>query len=420
MCRRQPRTNPPDAKPEGQAPCRSAAKTTDLSDRGRDDADCRKVSRSFVNRVNFVGNTTTRDNVVRREIRLLEGGVFNTEAMKNERPEASTSSGISRTSRKGRTIPKVEKVGWRKEQGRRHVQVRGAEPEPAHLRRRRLAVRGLLRPARVPDVELPRPRRERDVLGAGRQARAELPGRVQRAVPVRPADHGRLRRCSSGSCATSTPTRRNRRATNVTFGFPRQGLHARLRDLQPRAGAGEGHQPVCNLARRRRSRNPFLADALLLGEQRQADHQPGDAEPHPQHGRQPDLPDPGPALHRDHGLGRARWQREVREADARRRLDLPAHVRGPASPCAGSGRTSSRTAIRFCRSTSGCSSAANTASAGSTSARSARVTRSRASSSAATRACWATPSTSSRCSVRCGSCCSTTPARCRDRRQNFD
>jgi outer membrane protein insertion porin family len=36
----------------------------------------------FVNRVTFVGNTTTRDNVIRREVRLLEGGVFNTEAMK--------------------------------------------------------------------------------------------------------------------------------------------------------------------------------------------------------------------------------------------------------------------------------------------------------------------------------------------------
>ena len=36
----------------------------------------------FVNRLSFVGNTTTRDNVVRREIRLLEGGVFNTEALK--------------------------------------------------------------------------------------------------------------------------------------------------------------------------------------------------------------------------------------------------------------------------------------------------------------------------------------------------
>jgi outer membrane protein insertion porin family len=36
----------------------------------------------FVNRLVFTGNTTTRDNVIRREMRLVEGGVFNTEALK--------------------------------------------------------------------------------------------------------------------------------------------------------------------------------------------------------------------------------------------------------------------------------------------------------------------------------------------------
>jgi outer membrane protein insertion porin family len=36
----------------------------------------------FVNRIVFTGNTTTRDNVIRRELRLVEGGVFNTEALK--------------------------------------------------------------------------------------------------------------------------------------------------------------------------------------------------------------------------------------------------------------------------------------------------------------------------------------------------
>jgi outer membrane protein assembly factor BamA len=36
----------------------------------------------FVHRITFVGNTTTRDNVIRREIRLYENGVFNTEALK--------------------------------------------------------------------------------------------------------------------------------------------------------------------------------------------------------------------------------------------------------------------------------------------------------------------------------------------------
>jgi outer membrane protein insertion porin family len=36
----------------------------------------------FVNRITFTGNTTTRDNVIRRELRLYENGVFNTEALK--------------------------------------------------------------------------------------------------------------------------------------------------------------------------------------------------------------------------------------------------------------------------------------------------------------------------------------------------
>ena len=36
----------------------------------------------FINRIIFLGNTTTRDNVIRREIRLLEGNIFNTEALK--------------------------------------------------------------------------------------------------------------------------------------------------------------------------------------------------------------------------------------------------------------------------------------------------------------------------------------------------
>jgi outer membrane protein insertion porin family len=37
----------------------------------------------FVNRITFTGNTTTRDNVIRREMRLVEGGVFNTESLKH-------------------------------------------------------------------------------------------------------------------------------------------------------------------------------------------------------------------------------------------------------------------------------------------------------------------------------------------------
>ena len=40
----------------------------------------------FVNRITFAGNTTTRDNVIRREIRLVEAGVFNTRGAEVQRP----------------------------------------------------------------------------------------------------------------------------------------------------------------------------------------------------------------------------------------------------------------------------------------------------------------------------------------------
>jgi outer membrane protein insertion porin family len=38
--------------------------------------------RYFVNRLTFTGNTTTRDNVIRREMRVVEGDIFSTEALK--------------------------------------------------------------------------------------------------------------------------------------------------------------------------------------------------------------------------------------------------------------------------------------------------------------------------------------------------
>jgi outer membrane protein insertion porin family len=37
----------------------------------------------FVNKITFTGNTTTKDKVIRREIQLAEGGIFNTESLKH-------------------------------------------------------------------------------------------------------------------------------------------------------------------------------------------------------------------------------------------------------------------------------------------------------------------------------------------------
>lgn len=39
-------------------------------------------SQFYLNRLTFLGNTTTRDSVIRREMRLVEGGVFNMESLK--------------------------------------------------------------------------------------------------------------------------------------------------------------------------------------------------------------------------------------------------------------------------------------------------------------------------------------------------
>ncbi|MEI6668623.1 MAG: BamA/TamA family outer membrane protein [Acidobacteriota bacterium] len=82
----------PDVKPRGEAapdpdadnplaPAKPAAKpagppTIDVTLR------VQEGKQYFVNRIIFTGNTHTRDNVIRREIRLFEGGVFNTEALK--------------------------------------------------------------------------------------------------------------------------------------------------------------------------------------------------------------------------------------------------------------------------------------------------------------------------------------------------
>jgi outer membrane protein insertion porin family len=63
----------------------------------------------FVNRITFQGNTTTRDNVIRREIRLLENGVFNTEALKFS-VKRINQLGYFKQIEEGSDVVKVEKT----------------------------------------------------------------------------------------------------------------------------------------------------------------------------------------------------------------------------------------------------------------------------------------------------------------------
>ena len=76
-----PNTNQPDAPEALKAPEPPKAQTNgdplvDVTMR------IQEGQQFFVNRITFVGNTTTRDNVIRRELRLVEGAPFNTEALK--------------------------------------------------------------------------------------------------------------------------------------------------------------------------------------------------------------------------------------------------------------------------------------------------------------------------------------------------
>ena len=68
--------NPDLSGPAAPAPASKGPPTVDVTLR------LQEGKQYFINRITFVGNTTTRDNVIRREIRLLESGVFNTEALK--------------------------------------------------------------------------------------------------------------------------------------------------------------------------------------------------------------------------------------------------------------------------------------------------------------------------------------------------
>ena len=103
----------------------------------------------FVNRITFVGNTHTRDPVIRRELALVEAGVFNTAGAEEQHPAAQSARLLQAD--RGRRRERREDAG-RGQQGRRRAEGRRAEPQPDQLRRRRLAVRGVLRQRLVHDV----------------------------------------------------------------------------------------------------------------------------------------------------------------------------------------------------------------------------------------------------------------------------
>ena len=67
----------------------------------------------LVNRITFVGNTTTRDNVIRRQMRLVEGSVFDTEALKYSVRRLNQLGYFEQISEEDQTAMNVEKTPGR-------------------------------------------------------------------------------------------------------------------------------------------------------------------------------------------------------------------------------------------------------------------------------------------------------------------
>ncbi len=366
----------------------------------------------FVNRITFTGNTTTRDNVIRREMRLVEGGVFNTEALKysvrrlNQLGYFKELKGDDRDMKVDKTPDQQNTVDvtLKFEEQNRNQLTFGAGVSQ---------YRRLLRPARVPDLELPRPWREPDAVGAGGRSRAELPAGVHRAIPLRPQHHRRLRHLQPVA-AVHRLLHAEVDRPNLVFGFPvadftRMFMNysfekVKMTDLNEalfdtscilRPTGCSTISSVNDLSQLTPTqievlrRNPFVYDSLLIGQG--GERSVSKVTPSFVHNTvdNPIFPNTGKRLTASIDLAVLGGNTQFYKPRARGDLLLPPSAADLGRlPRAGSStsRRSAKTEF-LCRSSSGCSWAASTASAASTSGPSGRACRDRSSCSAGTRAC---------------------------------
>ena len=307
-------------------------------------------------------------------MRLLEGGIFNTEALKDS-VRRINQLGYFKPVEKGEAISVDKTPGV---DGKVDIKLKVEEQNrnSARVRRRRLAVRGVLRADVVPDGELPRPRRDRRRVAAEGRPGVQLSGLVQRAVPVRPSDQ-RGHRCSTPA-PYIYPLAYTQKTTgsNATLGLPAAQLHARLPQLQLRGRAGQGHQPGNSPRPQVLGIEPVPARRAAAQSERAAEGQQDLAERRLQHGQPADLPDAGKRytlVLRVCGIG-ARRQHRLHRHDARRHLVFPGHEPDVTrAACAEPVHPPVRRTRPRCPSSRSTSWAASTASADSTSGASARA-----------------------------------------------
>ncbi len=179
---------PPAAKPAATAPEKAVpiVNVTMRMEEGK---------QYFINRITFVGNTTTRDNVIRREVRLFEGGIFNTEALKYSVRRINQLGYFKPLEAEAVDVQKVpdaeNKVDLKlkvEEQNRNQITFgAGVSQYEGFFGQLAFQTSNFMGRGETFSVSL-----------AAGQSREELPGRVHRTIPVRSPDHRRRRRVQPG------------------------------------------------------------------------------------------------------------------------------------------------------------------------------------------------------------------------------
>ena len=325
----------------------------------------------FVNRITFLGNSTTHDNVIRREMQLVESGVFNTEALKQ-------------------SVKHLNQLGYFKAlEGNENVQV---DKTPGEKNKVDIALKleeqnrnQLTFGAGVSQFEGAFAQfsfQTSNFLGKGETlSLSVLTGKRYKDYQLSFSEPYLFDRPITGGINIFNRTinyigafTQESSGGNVLTGFRLASFtRAFMSYSYERVG-------ISNL-------NPAYTDPELANTQpvpgrraaprheRQADHQQGLAELRPQHRRQPDLPDLRAALHGQLRPRRPRRQHQLLQAAARGHPVLPADAQAV-------GRRPGPVRVRrpvarhacTCRSSSGWSRAASTRSAATTSAPSARAT----------------------------------------------
>ncbi len=142
--------------------------------------------RYTINRIMFVGNTTTRDQVVRRELRVLRRGPLQQRSAEDEH-QAAQPARLLQAHRRAEGHPGRQDAERNRQSGP-DAEARRAEPQSAELRRRDVRLVRRLRQCVVRDDQFSRSRG--NALGRRRirHAQQQLSVVDHRAVHLRPAD----------------------------------------------------------------------------------------------------------------------------------------------------------------------------------------------------------------------------------------